>query len=407
MFTDLLSIPLWFMLVAVAIATFALVMTVINLRLFREPPPSLPLPEAVRRGSSAIASADALIAPGHTISVCIPARNEESNLEACVSAVLASTLPRDHLRVLVYDDQSTDNTPRILDRLIATDPRVRRVETRSLPAGWVGKQWACQQLGAAADTDWLVFIDADVRLEPNCLPRALAAAFELRADLVSTFPRQLTRSLGESLLVPLIHFILLSYLPFPRMRRSKDPSASAACGQFLFARRSSYLQSGAHAAFKDSMHDGIRMPRAFRRAGFHTDLFDGTALASCRMYSGFSATWRGFAKNAYEGLGSPILLILLTVLHLWGHILPWFISIAFAIDAQFSSAHFAVALTAVIINLIHRLTLARRFQQPVIGALLHPIGVALMTLVQWHSFILALTGKRGWRGRTLSQHSPA
>ena len=395
MFSDLLLIPVWVLLVAVGIVTFAMVMTLINLRLFRAPPPAISRPPSEVSHSTAI----------QTISVCIPARNEESNLEACVKAVLASSLPSDQLRVLVYDDQSTDATPSILDRLIASDPRVRRVETRSLPAGWVGKQWACQQLGAAAETDWLVFIDADVRLAPDCLPRALAAAADLRADLVSTFPRQITRSLGEALIIPLIHFILLSYLPFPRMRNTKDPSASAACGQFLMARRSAYLQSGAHAAFKDSMHDGIRMPRAFRRAGFHTDLFDGTSLASCRMYSGFAATWRGFAKNAYEGLGSPILLFVLTLLHLWGHVLPWLLAIALAIDARFASSHFAIALTAVLITLAHRLTLARRFQQPIVGALLHPLGVLLMTAVQWHSFFLALTGKRGWRGRTLSAAS--
>ena len=79
-------------------------------------------------------------------------------------------------------------------------------------------------------------------------------------------------------------------------------SASAAVGQFILCRRDAWLDSGGHAGFRDSMHDGVKMPRAFRESGHATDLFDGTDLVSCRMYRGFRETWAGFAKNAYEGL---------------------------------------------------------------------------------------------------------
>lgn len=389
------AIPWWLPLVSVLIALGALTMTLVNLRKFRPPRADAPLPPQSPR-----------------VAVCIPARNEQDNLAECVAAVLANDVP--NLRVLVYDDQSTDRTPQILADLCAKDARVASVATRPLPPGWVGKPWACEQLGRAAgagDTpaDWLMFVDADVRVAPNALRGALTFALERQVGMVSTFPRQITGSLAEALVVPLIHFILLSYLPFGRMQKTRDPNASAGCGQFLVVRRDAYLAAGTHAGFKDSMHDGIRMPRAVRRAGFSTDLFDGTALVTCRMYRGLGETWRGFAKNAYEGLGSPVLLIFLTLLHAVGHIGPWVMLALLALGGQAVSLPAALCLAAVAVTLAQRLTLAARFRQGTLGALLHPLGVAMMTAIQWHSFLLSITGRRGWRGRTLTpqHHHPA
>ncbi len=349
------------------------------------------------------------------ISVCIPARNEATNIEACVRAVLASDWP--NLEVLVYDDQSTDATPQILARLIASDPRVRAVESRPLPEGWNGKQHACWRMAQAARGDWMVFTDADVRFAPDCLRRALGSATTLNAGLVSAFPRQITGTISEALAVPMIFFILLSYLPFARMRGTTDASASAGCGQFLFISRAAYAASGGHEGFKDSMHDGIKLPRAVRRAGITTDVFDGTDVLSCRMYAGLRQTWRGFAKNAYEGLGSVGLLVFITIVHLLAHVTPWLL-LALAAAARASGlaplAPFdlltslialALAIACVILQIVHRLILAGRHAQPLWIALAHPVGVLMMTMIQWHSLYLHLTGQRAWRGRTLGAGS--
>ncbi|MBY0311927.1 MAG: glycosyltransferase family 2 protein [Phycisphaerales bacterium] len=381
----LVLIPWWLLVVAIVIAAGALVMTLVNFRFFTRSRKDAPVPPD---------------AP--SVGVCIPARNEQDNIGACVAAILANDYP--NLRVVVYDDQSEDDTPRIIDELIQRDPRVGRAQTRPLPAGWIGKQWACWQLAHSCHSDLLLFLDADVRLSADCLRRAVDARRSLNAELLSTFPRQITRSLGESLLVPMIFFILLSYLPFGRMRRSNppDPNASAACGQFILVSRAAYFSVGGHETCRNSMHEGVKLPRVFRRSGFHTDLFDGTDVLSCRMYRGFASTWRGFAKNAFEGLGSPALLIFITILHLVGHVLPWLVLAATLFEGQIPSIHFGLALAAVLIAFVQRIVLSRRFAHPLWLAPLHPIGVLLMTLVQWHSFLLALTGRRGWRGRSAS-----
>jgi len=345
------------------------------------------------------------------ISVCVPARNEATNIEACVRSILANDWP--NIEVLVYDDQSTDATPQILARLIESDARVRTVESRPLPEGWNGKQHACWRMAQAAAGEWMTFTDADVRFAPDCLRRALGSATVLNAGLVSAFPRQIMGTVGEALAIPMIFFILLSYLPFAKMRGTTDVSASAGCGQFLCIRRDAYAASGGHDGFKDSMHDGIKLPRAVRRAGFTTDVFDGTDVLSCRMYTGLGQTWRGFAKNAYEGLGSLGLLIFITVVHLLAHVTPWvllalaaaaratdFVPLA-RLDVLASPLAMALALACVVLQIFHRIVLARRHAQPLWIALVHPVGIVMMTLIQWHSLYLHLTGKRAWRGRTL------
>lgn len=399
----------WVLASGAFMAIVALVMTCINLRLYQ------PAPAAGAGVVGGSGSRDS----GPVVSVCIPARNEAANIRACVQSLLGGTL--EHIEVLVYNDQSTDGTGAILAEMASLDGRVVLPPTRALPAGWNGKQFGCDTLGRSARGDWLLFTDADVRFHPDALARTLAQAQAMRLDLLSTFPRQITGTLGERLAVPMIFFILFSYLPFPRMRRTNDPAASAGCGQFLFARREAYLASGGHAAFKDSMHDGVKMPRTFRRAGFKTDLFDGTDLCCVRMYTGLAQTWRGFTKNAFEGLGSIGLLGFITLVHLLAHVLPWVVVLLWVFIPAFvtaaphdepSMAGFAAtglvfAALAVLANILQRTLLMVRFRQPIVGVLLHPIGVLLMTAIQWRSWWLHITGRRVWRGRVAGEPTSA
>ena len=224
---------------------------------------------------------------GVRVAVCVPARNERENIEACVRSILSS-LEAD-VRAYVYDDESTDGTGDILARLAAEDARVVVVPRRPLPAGWNGKQHACFRMAEHAlahdpKVDWFLFTDADVRFEADAVARALGFAQRSSSALVSTVPREITGTPGELTLVPLIHFVLMSYLPIGRMRATLDPAASAACGQFIMVSRAAYRASGGHEGFKSSMHDGVKFPRAVRRAGLRTDLYDGTESVSCRMY---------------------------------------------------------------------------------------------------------------------------
>ena len=339
----------------------------------------------------------------NSVSVLIPARNEEQNIRASLQAVLAN-----HgcdFEIIVLDDHSTDRTAAIVTELAQGDDRVRLESAPALPAGWCGKQHACFVLARLARHPLLVFMDADVRLAPDALAR-MASFMEGRgAALASGVPRQELGTLSERLLMPLIHFILLGFLPMHAMRRTRLPAFSAGCGQLFIARRNAYEQCGGHAMLRESLHDGIKLPRVFRQAGFATDLFDATDIAACRMYHTNADTWRGLGKNATEGLAAPGTILPMTALLLGGQVLP-FVLLAFA--PMLSASALLLTAVAAVTAYLPRLLAARLFRQPLAGALLHPLGVMTLLAIQWHALVRHLAGRLSeWKGRSYSVPEPA
>ena len=355
--------PSW---IALVLAALPLCLLLDNLRRFRRP--------ALAQGTPAL-------------SVLIPARNEAANIGAATAAILASQGVA--VELIVLDDGSTDATPQILAAI--ADPRLRLATGTPLPPGWSGKQHACAALARLASHDLLVFVDADVRLAPDALSRMAHFMATTGAGLASGFPRQITRSWSEILLLPLIHFLLLGYLPIVQMQRSLAPGLGAGCGQLFIARAGAYAAAGGHAAIRASLHDGITLPRAFRRAGYMTGLFDATGFATCRMYTNAAQVWEGLTKNATEGMAKPAALPAWTVILGGGGVLP-FLLLAYAASPIVWVACFLVLAT--------RLILAWRFRQPVSSALLHPFGIAALLALQWAALLRAASGRPAtWRGR--------
>jgi hypothetical protein len=169
--------------------------------------------------------------------------------------------------------------------LLLADERVRLVTTPPIPEGWRGKNFACHFLSTQARHGTAVFLDADVTLEPDALER-IASEFARRPQLrlLSGFPHQVTGSFWEKLLIPLIHTVLLGYLPFPGMKFTNSPMFATACGQLVAVDLDAYRDVGGHERIKQSVHDGVMLPRHFRAAGHRTDLVDITGISETRMY---------------------------------------------------------------------------------------------------------------------------
>jgi hypothetical protein len=353
------------------------------------------------------------------LAVLIPARDEELNIRECLESVLASE--EVELEVLVLDDDSADRTVSIVLDMAARDARVTLLRTAGLPSGWNGKQHACWQLANATRAPVMLFLDADVRVEPWALARCVAARRKSSASLLSGFPRQITVGFMEKMLLPLINFVLLGFLPMGKMRKTTKPAYAAGCGQFILVERGAYFACGGHAAIRNTRHDGLLLPKLFRENGLRTDLVDLTALASVRMYRTASAVWQGLAKNATEGIGAAQRIGPFTLLLLLGQILPMLAACLWAalltsmivtgatFDDPLAAAFVTLLLmVAVVASYIPRLVAARRFKQPLLSALLHPLGVTLLLLVQWYALLRQLLGRPvGWRTRMYSSDSGA
>ncbi|CAN5590146.1 glycosyltransferase [soil metagenome] len=356
------------------------------------------------------------------ISVLIPARNEEMSIAACVESLLSSL--QVELEVIVLDDASTDRTAEIARGIVTRDSRVRLEKAPPLPEGWSGKQHACFSLSKLATKPLLCYLDADVRLTPDALCRMATFQQQSGAALVSGFPRQETGTILERLLIPLIHFVLLSYLPLRVMRGTSNSRFGAGCGQLFVTTREAYERVGGHEAVKASFHDGVKLPRAYREHGLRTDICDATPLATCRMYRSGHEVWNGLAKNAREGLGGPVGLWVWTAILLIGQVMPFllycevvdkffwtdFNRFYFGIDV-WKSWQFCIAAvlppfvcTSILAVRLHA---AWRFRQSFLSAFLHPLGILLLLGVQWYAAIRTWIGQPiGWKGRTQPDTAP-
>jgi glycosyltransferase involved in cell wall biosynthesis len=348
------------------------------------------------------------------VAVLIPARNEEHNIGACVESVLASRGAE--IEVLVLDDASTDDTAEVVREVALRDARVRLVASRDLPEGWNGKQHACWVLAQQTTAPLLLFLDADVRIMPGTVMRCVSEMQSRKVALLSGFPRQIMGGWNQRMLLPLIHFVLLGLLPMGRMRKTTKVAYAAGCGQFFLAEREAYFACGGHAAIRDTRHDGIRLPQVFRRHGLRTDLVDLTELAEVRMYDSAGAVWMGLAKNATEGLGAPKRIVPVTILLLTGQVLPAIAALlwlAFCVSnalvgATFDDPRMAVIVSsllalAVVGSYLPRLLAVRRFKQPVISAMLHPLGISMLLSIQWYALIRQMLGRPvEWRARNYS-----
>lgn len=364
--------------VALVLAAIPAALFVVNLLFYRR---TAPVPSSSR---------------AEALSVLIPARNEQGNIRATLEAVLANR--NADFEVIVLDDHSTDQTAAIVEAFARRDSRVRLESAPPLPPGWCGKQHACHVLAGLARNPLLVFIDADVRLAPDALSK-MAGFMKSRSEvaLASGVPRQELGTFSERLLLPLIHFVLLGYLPMAFMRWTKMVGFSAGCGQLFIARAEAYRATGGHANIRSTLHDGVKLPRLFRRAGFRTDLFDATDIATCRMYHTNAETWRGLGKNATEGLGAPGTIVPMTILLLGGQVLPLLV-LMLALNLNSNVLPLATVATALVY--LPRLLAVWRFRQPLGSALLHPVGVMTLLAIQWAALLRQWRGKPSeWKGR--------
>jgi chlorobactene glucosyltransferase len=340
-------------------------------------------------------------AAGARSSVCVvvPARDEEKNIGACLDALRRSDYPR--LRIRVVDDASTDGTERIVADATRVDPRVEIMPAGALPEGWLGKSHALWIGTRGLGEDWLLFVDADLRVSPSCIARAVAAAERLGADLLTVVPAIETWTFWESAAQSIVAHAILLFLD---TRAVNDPTSkrAAAIGPLMLFRRSAYEAIGGHRAVRREVVEDLRLAEACKRAGHRLVLARGPAVASLRMYDSLGAIVRGWSKNAHVVLQGKLYLAPLVVLGLLFFFgAPWILLLASVARADRAGA--VASTLAVVATIAARIDFERLFGVAARRAYLAPLGAVVLSWIVLRSVVDVARGRPSvWKGRLVT-----
>jgi glycosyltransferase involved in cell wall biosynthesis len=236
------------------------------------------------------------------VSVLIPARNEEHNIGVILSDLKNQSYS--NIEVIVFNDQSTDQTKEIAESFSKTDKRFTIMDSGGLPDGWLGKSNACHQLAQKATGDYFLFPDADVRIESGLIESSLAQMQKHNLKLLSIFPKQEMITVAEKMTVPVMNSILLSLLPMILTRKSNRPSLAAANGQFMLFEKKTYVLVQPHKQVKNLLVEDILIARFYKKKRLKMQCMTGNETIRCRMYQNLDDALHGFSRSVAEFFGS-------------------------------------------------------------------------------------------------------
>lgn len=239
-------------------------------------------------------------APTPRVSIVLPARNEAVHIAACIRSIRASTWP--DLELIVVDDHSTDGTGALAREAAADDPRVKIVNAPDLPAGWFGKQWACQSGAAHATGSLLLFTDADTRHAPELVGRMVRMRERRGAELLSVAGHQEMGTVWERAVQPSVFTLILTrYGGAEAMERATDRRDVVANGQCFMLSRRVYDAIGGHEPVRGFVAEDVMMAQTIQARGDRVSLALGIDRLSTRMYDGLASLMKGWGKNMYAG----------------------------------------------------------------------------------------------------------
>ena len=323
-----------------------------------------------------------------SVAVLLPVRNEAANIVELVASLKAQTGISD-LKFYFLDDGSEDETLEVLKHETAGDERFSLLSGQPLPEGWLGKPWALEQLRSNAKADYIVNIDADVRLAPKAICATINLLIDQKLDFISPYPKQIAKSFGERMVQPLLQWSWLSTVPLRIAEKSGRPALAVANGQFFAVRESALSSVSGYSASKRAVLDDMELARTLLRNGFRGCVADGSHIATCHMYNSWAEVKAGYGKSLWAAFGSKFgSLIAIAFLFLTG-ILPLIGAIA-----GFTAGFFALEFV-----IISRIIAARISGGRFLDAFLHPISTLILIYLILYSW--SARGKVQWKGRTI------
>jgi glycosyltransferase involved in cell wall biosynthesis len=337
------------------------------------------------------------------VSVVIPARNEGHNIRRCVESALTSTYHP--LEIIVVDDHSTDDTGVVAAELAARDARVRVVTPPSLPAGWFGKQWACDTGARAARGTVLGFMDADTWQAPDLVSRAVNGMRTRESDMLTVAGTQEMGSFWEKLVQPQVfNMIWARYGGTEVMNESPRAGDKIANGQCMFFRRDAYDAMGGHAAVRDKVAEDLALAQRWFLTGRRVAMVLGLSQLRTRMYTSLRELVEGWGKNIYAGgrdavpfgaLGRAVYPLMLVLPPLSGIAPPLLLALGLAGAVGHGVLVWAAIVTGA--NLIWWLAVYAWLEMSPLYALLHPLGAGALLYIALRAIVRG--GRVRWKGR--------
>lgn len=326
------------------------------------------------------------------ISILIPVRNEEAKISNLLESLINQTYKNIDIHIL--DDNSEDNTYEIIQQYHEKYENIKVYKGKELPDGWLGKNWACKQLSQKANSDIVLFLDADLILNSRAIELLMIKYKSSNVGLISVFPTQITISIGEKLIVPLMNYILLAMLPLTLVYKSTLKSFIAANGQLMLWRKSTYEKIGGHYAVKDKVVEDIELAKLVKKNNDKVLTLLGGNFVFCRMYEGFRESLSGFSKNFHKGFNLPpfIFLSLFSLISLI-NIFP-FLQFIYSQDFFFLVMILLIIFTRINISLLSN-------QNIIVNLLLHPFQFILLIVLAFLSVIKTKFGLNVWKGRKI------
>lgn len=323
------------------------------------------------------------------VSVLIPARNEQADILNLLQSLKSQNYQ--NIEVIVLDDSSSDATLQISRDFCATDNRFKTIIGNPLPNNWLGKNYACHQLAQQAKGNYLLFLDADETVKNNLINNALHRMVLGKLALLSLFANQITLTLGEKLVVPLMHYLLLNLLPLRLVKLSSNPAFAAASGQFMFFNAQIYKQNLWHQQVKNKVVEDIEIMKTIKQNGFTGETLLANHFLYCRMYKSYKQSLNGFSKNLLAGFGGSVLGLLAFVL-----------LICFGLPFISIYANTGLMVFALILIISNRLLISMLSNQHIFYNIILNCGqIVTLLLLTIISIYKSLTKKQVWKGRII------
>jgi chlorobactene glucosyltransferase len=323
------------------------------------------------------------------VSILIPARNEEENILSLLHSILQQSYQ--NYEVIILDDDSTDNTYQLCADFAAKHAAFRIIKGEPLPKGWLGKNYACHQLAQQARGSFFLFIDADEQVGDTLINSAVHRMHTNKLGLLSLFANQQMQTLGERLVVPIMHYILLNLLPLRLIYLVKNYSVAAASGQFMLFDAEKYRKHQWHEQVSNRVVEDVEIMRSVKAEGYNGEALLANGMVTCRMYKNYTEAVNGFSKNFLAAFNFNVLWFLIFIVLLIAG--PMIVMMTFDVHLIFFMASL-IMLTRVMISL-------SAGQNALYNIILHPLQMFSLTLIALLAVQRHLTKTVVWKGRKI------